>query len=84
MIYVENDTLIIRLTDVHPNAGVAIDLQRTLRLPDDGVEHHLPPGIGSFPLRHIEDYDLGTNNALTDRGGFDNANVPGGCALAEL
>ena len=70
MIYVENDTLIIRLTDVHPNAGVAIDLQRTLRLPDDGVEHHLPPGFGSFPLRHIEDYDLGTNNALTDRGGL--------------
>ena len=70
MIYLENDRLIIRFPEIHPNAGVSIDLQRTLRLPDDGKFYDLPPGKGSFPLRHIEDYDLGEQNALKDRGGL--------------
>lgn len=30
---------------------VAITLQRTLRIPDDGHEYPLPPGFGSFPIR---------------------------------
>ena len=70
MIYLENDRLIIRFPEIHPNAGVSIDLQRTLRLPDDGKFYDLPPGKGSFPLRHIEDYDLGEQSALKDRGGL--------------
>ena len=28
----------------------SIEFQRTLRLPDDGNDHPLPPGLGSFPL----------------------------------
>lgn len=31
-----------------------ISFQRTLRLPDDGQDYPLPPGLGSFPLRRIE------------------------------
>jgi hypothetical protein len=69
MIYLENDSLEIRFPDLHENAGVKIDFQRTLRLPDNGETHHLPPGLGSFPLRHIEDFDLGYNNHLKKRGG---------------
>ena len=69
MIYLENDSLEIRFPDLHENAGVKIDFQRTLRLPDNGETHHLPPGLGSFPLRHIEDFDLGSNNNLKKRGG---------------
>ena len=69
MIYLENDSLEIRFPDLHENAGVKIDFQRTLRLPDNGETHNLQPGLGSFPLRHIEDFDLGYNNHLKKRGG---------------
>ena len=69
MVYIDDDALVIKFPDLHPNAGVRIDLQRTLRLPDDGKDHPLPPGLGSFPLRHIEDYDLAENNDLKSRGG---------------
>ena len=70
MIYLEDDCLEIRFPELHRNAGVSINFQRTLRLPDDGEIHHLPPGLGKFPLRHIEDFDLGKRNELKKRGGL--------------
>lgn len=33
----------------------ALSLQRTLRVPEDGREHPLPPGLGALPLRDIRD-----------------------------
>jgi hypothetical protein len=35
---------------------VHFDFHRTLRIPDDGRDYPLPPGLGSFPLRHIDHY----------------------------
>ena len=70
MIYLEKDCLEIRFPDLHENAGVSISFKRTLRLPDDGETHHLPPGLGDFPLRHIEDFDLKNHNHLKKRGGI--------------
>lgn len=35
--------------------GVRVRFQRTLRLPETGT-HRLPPGLGAFPLRRVEDY----------------------------
>ena len=70
MIYLQDDKIIISFPELHPNASLSIDLQRTLRLPDDGNTHALPPGLGSFPLRHISDYDLGENEMLKRRGGL--------------
>ncbi|OIJ68945.1 hypothetical protein [Streptomyces mangrovisoli] len=35
--------------------GVAVRFVRTLRLPETGT-HPLPPGLGDFPLRRVEDY----------------------------
>lgn len=69
MIYLDGNSLDIRFPELHPNAGVKIDFQRTLRIPDDGKTHYLPPGLGKFPLRHIEDFDLRSNNHLKNRGG---------------
>jgi hypothetical protein len=69
MVFINRDSLVIRFPELHENAGVKIDFQRTLRLPDDGETHYLPPGLGKFPLRHIEDFDLGSNNHLKKRGG---------------
>ena len=70
MIYLEDDCLEIRFPELHENAGVSINFQRTLRLPDDGKTHHLPPGLGEFPLRHIDDFDLKNKNHLKARGGI--------------
>lgn len=70
MIYLEKDWLQIRFPELHESAGAYISFQRTLRLPDDGKTHHLPPGLGRFPLRHIEDFDLKKHNHLKNRGGI--------------
>ncbi|MGW6243678.1 hypothetical protein ACWFR6_05890, partial [Streptomyces roseolus] len=35
--------------------GVRVRFMRTLRLPETGT-HRLPPGLGTFPLRRVEDY----------------------------
>lgn len=34
---------------------VRVTFQRTLRIPETGL-HPLPPGLGRFPLRRVEDY----------------------------
>ncbi len=56
MITLERDRLVFRFPEVHPDAAFALSFQRTLRIPDDGRDHHLPPGLGCFPLRHVDDY----------------------------
>lgn len=35
--------------------GVRVRFMRTLRLPETGT-HELPPGLGEFPIRRVEDY----------------------------
>ncbi len=57
MIELKNDHLVFSFPEVHPKARLRIDFQRTLRIPDDGKEHFLPPGLGSFPLRHVDDFN---------------------------
>lgn len=37
-------------------AKLNINFMRTLRIPDDNKKYNLPPGLGSFPLKHVEDY----------------------------
>jgi len=34
----------------------SVSFQRTLRLPEDGKTYPLPPGLGRFPIRRVEDY----------------------------
>jgi hypothetical protein len=34
----------------------SVSFQRTLRIPDDGREYPLPPGLGAFPLHGVEEY----------------------------
>ena len=69
MITLQHDQLVILFPHIGERAGIGIDFQRTLRLPDDGRDYHLPPGLGRFPLRHVEDHDLGSSNHRKGRGG---------------
>ena len=48
---------------------VEIEFQRTLRIPDDGKTYHLPPGLGRFPLRHVDDFADRVPSEWLKRGG---------------
>ena len=69
MISLENEILTLRFPDVHPQAVCRVSFQRTLRIPDDNREYPLPPGLGEFPLRHVDDYADGLPSAWKTRGG---------------
>ncbi len=56
MIELNHDQLVIHFPEVHEHARVAINFQRTLRIPDDGRTYPLPAGLGPFPLRHVDDH----------------------------
>ncbi|HEY9719735.1 MAG TPA: hypothetical protein V6C69_19810 [Trichormus sp.] len=48
--------LMFSFPEVHALAKVSINFQRTLRIPDNDAVYALPPGLGSFPLAHVDDY----------------------------
>lgn len=47
----QKDTLVFGERD-----PFTLDFERTLRIPDDGKTYPLPPGLGKFPIRKVEDY----------------------------
>jgi hypothetical protein len=49
--------------------GFHITLHRTIRLPEDGKPHALPPSRGAFPMKRIEDYKDKVPEAWRDHGG---------------
>ncbi len=69
MITLEHDRLMFRFPEVHEHAVCAIDFQRTLRISDDGADYPLPPGLGRFPLRHLDDYAERLPSDWLKRGG---------------
>ncbi len=48
-VQVENDR-------IHIGEHFSVTFQRTLRIPDDGRTYPLPPGLGSFPVRRVDDF----------------------------
>lgn len=56
MIELKNDSLVFSFPEVHPDAVLKVEFQRTLRIPDDGSDYPLPAGLGPFPLRHVDDF----------------------------
>ena len=68
MIELSHDELVFRFPEVHADAECRITFQRTLRIPDDNRDYPLPPGLGAFPLRHVDDH-LDTTPAAWGRHG---------------
>ena len=56
MIELLHQELVFTFPEVHPNAKLKILLFRTLRIPDDGRNYPLPPGLSTFPVRHVDDF----------------------------
>lgn len=42
--------------ELHFGSSVTVRFMRTLRIPDDGNEYPLPPGLGVFPIFAVRDY----------------------------
>ena len=69
MIELKSNRLVVSFPEVSRDAVLTIDFQRTLRIPDDGKDYPLPPGLGSFPLRHIDDHAERVPAPWLNRGG---------------
>ena len=65
----EHNRLVFRFPQIEEEASFSIDFQRTLRIPDSDETYPLPPGLGSFPLRHVEDHKDKLPAQTTSRGG---------------
>src|SRR5262245_12200333 len=69
MIELKRNRLEVTFPEVHPRARLTIALQRTLRIPDDGRTYPLPPGLGVYPLRHVDDFAARVPAAWVEHGG---------------
>lgn len=47
----------------------SVSFQRTLRIPDDGKTYPLPPGLGTFPVLRVEDYEERVPESWKEHGG---------------
>jgi len=61
--------LVFSFPEVHEDAKLIIGFERTLRIPDDGKNYPLPPGLGRFPLRHIDDFSSNIPEEWVNHGG---------------
>jgi len=69
MLTLQQDRLSVRFPEIHPDAVCHIEFQRTLRIPDDNRTHQLPPGLGCFPLAHVDDHAARLPESWHKRGG---------------
>ncbi len=69
MIELNGKGLVFSFPEVHCDARCRISFQRTLRIPDDNREYPLPPGLGAFPLEHIDDHAMRLPKSWTEHGG---------------
>ncbi|HDO25449.1 MAG TPA: hypothetical protein ENG95_02235 [Nitrospirae bacterium] len=69
MIELLNNRLVFSFPEVHPEARFSISFQKTLRIPDDNKEYPLPPGLGKFPLKHVDDYQKTVPASWKEHGG---------------
>jgi hypothetical protein len=69
MVELHGGTLVFSFPEVHRDAVLRVTFERTLRIPDDGSEYPLPPSLGSFPLRHVDDSAEHVPESWIRRGG---------------
>lgn len=48
--------VVVKDWSINIGGRFAVSFQRTLVIPDDGKTYPLPPGLGAFPIRRLEDY----------------------------
>lgn len=65
----EHDRLTFRFPQIEEKALFSISFKRTLRIPDSDATYPLPPSLGDFPVRHVDDYAQKLAPATATRGG---------------
>jgi hypothetical protein len=56
MIELTNDQITFSFPEVHPDARVVVEFQRTIRIPEGGTEIPRLPSLGRYPLYSVEDH----------------------------
>jgi len=69
MVDLIGDELRFSFPEVHPDARLTITFQRTLRIPDNDKTYPLPPGLGAFPMRHVDDFAKTAPGGWLEHGG---------------
>jgi len=69
MIELTNRDLVFSFLEVHRFAELRVMFERTLRIPDDGKLYELPPGMGAFPLSHVDDFAENVPSSWVEHGG---------------
>ncbi len=69
MVEMRGSELIFRFPQVHEDAVCRVSFQRTLRIPDDNRSYPLPPGLGRFPLEHVQMHSPRLPAAWSKHGG---------------
>ena len=69
MIELKRGELVFTYPEIHKEAQLRITFQRTLRIPDDDNVYPLPPGLGNFPLRHVDDFAKTVPDQWVQHGG---------------
>jgi len=69
MIELKDNELVFSFPEIHPSAVLRINFQRTLRIPDDDKTYPLPPGLGCFPMRQVDDFTSRVPSDWIDHGG---------------
>ncbi|MGH7470136.1 MAG: hypothetical protein ACRENP_19495 [Longimicrobiales bacterium] len=70
MVELLNDILVFSFEELHECALLHVSFHRTLRIPDDDRSYPLPPGLGHFPLRHVDDFGERSPQQWNRRGGI--------------
>jgi hypothetical protein len=69
MLEVQGNMLVFTFPEVHPEAKLEIVFHRTLRIPDDDKTYPLPPSLGHFPIKHVDDFKANVGDDMVKRGG---------------
>jgi hypothetical protein len=66
---VNKQGIVFNFETLGTNEKLNIVFNRTLRIPDDNKKYGLPPGIGTFPVEHVEDYAKNLPESWAEHGG---------------
>lgn len=68
-IEIKNEQLTFNFNELKDDNVFNVNFNRTLRIPSDDKKYGLPPGLGNFPLQHVEDFKSNVPDGWNEHGG---------------
>ena len=69
MVGLDNNELVFRFPEVHPDALMKISFRRMVRVPENSKTYNIPRPFDKFPLLHVDDFKDSLNPDWLDHGG---------------